>query len=163
MESCETRLRRIEDHLAINHLISRYGPLADSGEAELAASLWEPSGVYGIDLGAFDGHAGIVGFLQSPLAVGLRESGSSHVLAPAEVVIEGDRAVATNYSLTIEHAEGQFRVFRSVAARREFARTTDGEWLVRRRLNQALKGSARARELLAAADDSTSFEYREPA
>lgn len=163
MESLEQRVRRIEDHVAIYQLVSGYGPLADAGDAGHAASLWCSDGVFDIDLGVYRGREGVAAFLNSPLAVGLRERGSAHVLTQPHIVIDEDRAVATSYSLTLEREESAFRVFRSVAVRWELCRGAAGGWKVHRRLNRVLDGSADARELLAAANAPEPFEFSDPA
>ncbi|MDO9487571.1 MAG: nuclear transport factor 2 family protein, partial [Sphingomonadaceae bacterium] len=42
----ESRLRELEDRLEIYQLLSAYGPLVDSGDAEATADLWVADGVY---------------------------------------------------------------------------------------------------------------------
>jgi hypothetical protein len=152
----ESRLRRVEDQLAIYQLISSYGPLADGNLHEETAELWTEDGLYDIDLGRFEGRGEIAGFLRGPLHQGLTAGGCSHILSLPHIVFDGDRAVATNYSQTVKHEDGEFSIFRSVISRWELVRTTTG-WKVERRLNQALNGSAGSREILTKVLDGKPF------
>ncbi len=40
LAALEHRLRRVEDELAISHLMASYGPLVDAGDGEAVAALW---------------------------------------------------------------------------------------------------------------------------
>jgi len=60
----DRRLSAIEDREAIRELIARYGPLADSGQAEDLATLWAPDGVYEVvGYASATGHAEIAALI----------------------------------------------------------------------------------------------------
>lgn len=49
LEELAARLRRVEDELAIQHVILTYGPAADAGLTERAGTLWADDGEYDWD------------------------------------------------------------------------------------------------------------------
>ena len=56
----ETQLTELQDREAIRNLIASYGPLADCGDADRVAGLWQDDGVYEVGgFGASQGHAAI--------------------------------------------------------------------------------------------------------
>ena len=84
LDDIESRLRRVEDELAIRNLVLRYGPAADAGLASEAASIWAEDGVYDWDAeGApHQGRAAIERMLQSDAHQGLVGAGVAHFAGP---------------------------------------------------------------------------------
>ncbi len=46
LAALETRLHELEDQVALYQLMSAYGPLVDSGDAEATSNLWVEDGIY---------------------------------------------------------------------------------------------------------------------
>jgi hypothetical protein len=78
----------------------------------------------------------------------LIKRGASHLTASPIVSINGDNAVATCYSFVYEHAGDGYRIWRMSSNRWELVREGGG-WRIKRRINQLLDGSEKARQLLA--------------
>jgi hypothetical protein len=164
LAALETRLHDLEDQVALYQLMSAYGPLVDSGDAEATASLWVEDGVYdwggGPKLaegarmkegaaGAAYSQAAIADMVRGPYHQEIIKGGAGHVIGLPHIAIDGDTAVATSYSRLYRHDGENFRTWRVGANRWEFVRTADG-WRVKQRINRVLNGSAEARELLRA-------------
>ena len=75
-------------------------------------------------------------------------TGSAHTLRPARIWLDGDVAVAINYSVVFIHDEGRWIAERVAANRWDLTRTAGG-WRVRRRVNRLLDGGPEAVALLA--------------
>lgn len=78
------------------------------------------------------------------------ERGCAHVLTTPHVHVDGDRAVATCYSLTHHYVPetGNFQVSRVSSNRWGLVRTESG-WRVASRTNRLLNGDPAARALFA--------------
>ncbi len=148
----ETRLRRMEDELAIRNLILSYGPAADTGLAEAAASAWSEDGLYDWDANAppFRGRDDIAVMLRSDAHQHLLESGVAHFTGPPLIEVAGDRATALGYTMVLRRDGDtrRFSLWRISAARWELARE-DGSWQVRRRTHRLLSGRLAARSVFA--------------
>lgn len=141
------RLQVLEDREAIRELISRYGPLADSGNAEGVAALFAEEGVYAVGgMGEARGRAAIAALISGPVHQSLMGDGCAHVLTAPQIELAGDRALAKCHSVVFRHQDGGWTAVRVAANRWELARTAGG-WLVTRRENALLDGSAAARDL----------------
>jgi hypothetical protein len=152
------RLQLLEDEREIARLVSHYGPLVDSNSREEAAELWTEDGTYANDIGSWTGRAEIAGILAGQIHQTLISGGAAHFLSVPYIVVDGDRAIATNYGLVFRRAGEGFDIFRLISIRWECERTEEG-WRVRYRLNQLLDGSALGRQILAAAED---LEHLDP-
>lgn len=152
----QARVTRLEDREEIARLVARYGPAVDSGSAVEVAGLWQEDGTYafsmGDDLSLLAGRAGLEEMVRGPHHQGIILGGAGHFLGPAHIEVDGDRAVATGYSVLVRHDADTERYYvdRLAANRWELRRTASG-WLVERRVNQLLDGRPAARELLGAA------------
>ncbi|WP_262001640.1 MULTISPECIES: nuclear transport factor 2 family protein [Microbacterium] len=146
-EALERRLQVLEDRAEIADLIARYGPAADSGDADAVAALWAPGGTYQFDdtvLGADD----IRSLVSIPTHVEYMRRGCAHIVSAPRIEIDGDDAVAVTHSVVMLR-EGERWIGERVSANRwELRRTADG-WRVQRRRNRLLDGDGAARELLA--------------
>lgn len=148
MVPLEARLQALEDREAIRELISRYGPLADSGDAQGVAALWAEDGVYAVaGFGEAKGRAAIAALIDGDNHRQLMADGCAHVLGPVAIDLDGDSATARGHSLVLRWTGDDFEVHRVAANRWDVARGSEG-WQVKRRDNALLQGSEAARALL---------------
>jgi hypothetical protein len=142
------RLGALEDEVAIQQVLARYGPAVDSGSGDEAAGLWTEDGEYDAQIGSWSGRADIAGMVAGSGHQGLIRRGAAHVMAGVpHVTVDGDRATATVYYELHRHQEDRFVVWRVTATRWELERRPGG-WQVRRRVNRLLDGQDGARQLL---------------
>ncbi len=164
LAALEARLGEMEDHIALYQLMTAYGPLVDSGDAEATAALWLEDGIYDWGggpptvadapvkegaAGAAYGRAAIAEMVRGPFHQDIIAGGAGHVIGLPHIILDGDNAVATSYSRLYRRDGDNFRVWRVAANRWEFARTADG-WRVKSRINRVLDGGEEARTLLRA-------------
>lgn len=131
------RLQRLEDTDAIRNLIASYGPLADRGDAAGVAALWVEAGSY--DVGGFGvaiGRDAIAALIASDTHQQLMAAGCAHILSPHHILVDGDRAEATGYSMVIRKTEAGFEPWRVSTNIWHLARQPDGRWLVASRINR---------------------------
>jgi SnoaL-like domain len=167
LAALEAKLHALEDQVALYQLMSAYGPLVDSGDAEATAALWTEDGVYdwgggpsstpnapapGTPVkegpaGAAYSQAAIADMVRGPYHQEIIQTGAGHVIGLPHLKIDGDTAVGTSYSRLYRRDGDNFRTWRVGANRWEFVRTPDG-WRVKQRINRVLNGDAEARELL---------------
>ncbi len=144
----ERRVAELEDELAIARLIAGYGPLADSSQGDAVRDMWiEEGGTYELQ-GYHFTSADMAATVTSDLHRRFVSRGSAHTLGPARVWLDGDTAVAVNYSVVFVHDDGRWVAERVAANRWDLARTADG-WRVRRRVNRLLDGGPEAIAILA--------------
>jgi hypothetical protein len=159
----ETRLKELEDQIAIYQLMSAYGPLVDSGDAAATSNLWVEDGVYDWGggstppapdapvkegaAGAAYNRAAIADMVRGSYHQDIIEGGAGHVIGLPHIVLKGDTAIATSYSRLYRRDGDNFRVWRVGANRWEFVRTLDG-WRVQTRVNRVLTGAEEPRALL---------------
>ena len=142
----EARLRTAEDTLEIMRLVNSYGPLADSGSAHEAASLWTEDGVY--DVGGSDtttphrtvGYDKLKAIYEAPAHQELIHIGSAHFVGPLSVTVDGDRAEAVGFSQVLKKRGEEWMVWRAAINHFELVRTPDG-WRMQTRTNRVLNGS----------------------
>ncbi len=131
------RLQRLEDAEAIRNLIASYGPLADSGDAGGVAALWEDDGTY--DVGGFgvaEGRDAIAALIAGDTHRALMAAGCAHILSPHHIILDGDRAQATGYSMVVRKTEAGFEPWRVSTNIWHLARQADGRWRVANRINR---------------------------
>ncbi|WP_328396611.1 nuclear transport factor 2 family protein [Nocardia sp. NBC_00416] len=145
----EQRVRRLEDELEITRLIASYGPLVDAGAAGAVAQLWTEDGEYDVEGWHMRSRADVHAMVESAAHRSLIEAGCSHFLGPAQIVVDGDAALAVCESLLVRRADAGFRVWRAGANRFQLTRTPRG-WRITHRVTRALDGAAAARDLLRA-------------
>jgi hypothetical protein len=148
MDELAARLHRVEDELAIQRLILSYGPAADAGAASFAASVWLDDGVYDWDAEGepHRGSAAVDTMLSGDGHQGLIAKGAAHFAGPALIDLNGDSAIALNYSLVMLRAAENFKLWRVSAVRWELERA-GATWRVRRRTNRLLDSSGEGRRL----------------
>lgn len=148
VEGLQARVARLEDESAITRLIMSYGPAADAGLTAFAGTLWLEDGAYDWDADAtpLQGGAAVDAMLQSDAHQGLIAHGVAHFAGPLLIDLDGDEAVALNYSLIMRRDEDRFFLWRVSAVRWEVARADSG-WRVRKRTNRLLDASGGGRRL----------------
>src|ERR1700752_1291933 len=104
--SLEERIARIEDQLTIYQVIAAYGLAADASEMDVIRQLWREDCTYQNALGTFHGHVGLQEAYDSDFHLGLMAGGSAHASTQPYVVIEGDRASATQHFTVYAHRDG---------------------------------------------------------
>ncbi|MEO9140002.1 MAG: nuclear transport factor 2 family protein [Jatrophihabitans sp.] len=154
LTALEGRVALLEDQFAVTQVVLGYGPAVDSGSDQTAAALWAQDGSYEFqaDVPGLHGRDALAAMVRSRGHRHHLERGCAHILTAPHVVVDGDSAVATCYSLMHHFVPdtGIFQVSRVSANRWELSRTPQG-WQVDRRTNRLLNGDADARELLASA------------
>lgn len=149
-DTLAARLQALEDREAIRDLIARYGPAADNGDAEGAAALFAPDGVYAVGgMGESRGRPAIAALLRGPTHQQLMADGCAHLLGPVAIDLAGDTATARGLSLVFRWNGSHWETVRASANRWHLARGATG-WAVIRRDNALLDGDGAARALLAA-------------
>jgi hypothetical protein len=148
----KTRLRRVEDQLAIYQIISAFNAAADSTNIDLAYELWDencelilmppgtlnPNGGSMPSYGTNRGHEGVRDVMMGEHHQMLVTKGSGHINSLPHVEIEGDLASATTYQTLFLFKDGQFVLDRLHAARWELIRTKHG-WRIARRVTEAMQ------------------------
>jgi hypothetical protein len=148
LDRLERRVGELEDELAISRLVASYGPLADTSQGDAVRDLWiEEGGTYELQ-GYHFTSADMADTVTSDLHRRFVSMGSAHTLGPARIRLDGDTAVAINYSVVFIHHDGHWVAERVAANRWDLARTADG-WRVRRRVNRLLDGGMDALGVLA--------------
>jgi len=143
------RLQRVEDELAIQHVILTYGPSADAGLAARAGALWADDGQYDWDTTQppLDGPDAVAQMLEGDAHQSLIAHGVAHFAGPPLIELDGDRATALSYSFVLRRDDDQrVYVWRLGAARWEFTRV-DGSWRIHRRTHRQLDETGAGREL----------------
>ncbi len=135
--SLVARVERLEDELAIHKVIVRYGLGVDIGEAQHAASVFTPDGVYDVDVGRMEGRDAV-----SSMVRGARYQcmvgHCAHQMGPVVVERGSDgRALATGYSRVYLQTPAGTHVYRVSFNRWELVKQA-GEWLVARRTTRVL-------------------------
>jgi len=149
LDALQARVVELEDRETIRNLIAAYGPLADSGDAVGAASIWQENGIYTVDgWGDNSGHQAIAQLITGPHHQQMMQQGCAHLLGPAHIDLNADQAIAVGYSVVFLRGGAGFEVYRVSANRWEF-RKRDGVWRAVRRSNRLLDGNEAARALLA--------------
>lgn len=145
----ESRLRRLEDQLAIYQVINGYGYAVDGLNAPAVGSCYVDDGVYAVgDIGAFEGREKIEAITRDPGHLGYVAAGCAHMSSVPHVVIEGDEAIATCHTMVAMHGDDGFFIGRLSASRLQLARQADGSWKIVHRQNYMLDGNPAASELL---------------
>jgi hypothetical protein len=147
LDDLESRLRAVEDRAAITQVIASYGPAADSCDGETVRSLFTEDGTYELEGWSFT-YDTMDETVLTDLHLRYVAAGSAHVMSLPHIVLEGDQAVAINYSFVFIAESGRFVIDRTAANRWDMVRTGEG-WKVRRRVNRLTNGTAAARALLA--------------
>ncbi|SDU63341.1 nuclear transport factor 2 family protein [Gordonia westfalica] len=155
----EDTVRLLADEREITRLVTAYGPLVDSGDAEAVAALWTPDGTYDVDGLFMHGRDDIVAMVRSDAHQGLIARGCTHLQGAVHANVHGDEAIAASHSLLVVAGDKGFRVIRATAHHWRFVRT-DAGWKVARRTSRALDGNPDAHHLLNAGAHGTDIGDR---
>ncbi|CDQ55896.1 TPA: nuclear transport factor 2 family protein [Klebsiella pneumoniae] len=158
----ETRLRIIEDKLAIYELIAAHPPSADSGHDDYTLSVYQENGIFdrGPTLDGAQGAQAIAAFIKRPEHNEAIRGGLAHFTGLPLVDLRGDSAVVTSY-LMIVHLDQQgeprdlpnhgistgYRIHRTVVNRWELERH-QGRWKIIKRTLLPVDGSVHHQNLL---------------
>lgn len=160
LDATEAGLNLAADELAVLRILAAYSPRVDSGDAEGVAALWSSDGVYDVDTGLLEGHAGIEEMVRSEAHQGLIAHGCGHVPSLPLVLIDGDHAVATGYTQLVVRSStpGRYTVLRVTASRWELQRrgpadAPDRGWRVILRTARAVTDDGEGRGLLGRSGD----------
>ncbi len=159
--SLETRLRAVEDKLAIYDLLAIQPPLSDSGASESTGSLFSRDGEFALPDGRGSlSVSDIERFMRTDDYRRILDGGLAHFSSHPLVRVHKDSAVAFNYlQLLLPRQDGEMRsvpglgaskgyfVLRVAICRWDIVRTANG-WRVRKRTAQTLDGSPAAQALL---------------
>ena len=144
----------MRDQLEITRKTAAYGPLVDGGDSQGAANLWAEDGSYDWGRGMTEasatmalGRAQLVEIFEAPEHRSIIRQGSAHWLSSPHVAIDGDRATSLCYSCLMLRDDAGFRLARVSVCLFEWVRHAGG-WLIARRRNRLLDGSAEATDLL---------------
>ena len=151
----ESRLRVVEDKLAIYQLIASHPPSADTGHAAYTLSAYRENGVFdrGPVLDGAQGATAIAAFIQRPEHYEAIGQGLAHFAGLPLIDLQGDTAVVTSYLMIVhlDH-EGQprelpnhgvstgYRIHRAVVNRWELERSAAG-WATAKRTLIPVDGS----------------------
>jgi hypothetical protein len=134
----EARLRLLEDERDLRELLSRYSFTADVHRGQSWVDLWTDDGVYDLGVRApgeeptrYEGSARLMGLITGP---GMPPEGHSqhHTQGPLVIRVDGDRAVAEGYSITLVHRPEGIEVWNMGFSRWSFRRE-GGRWKIVRR------------------------------
>jgi uncharacterized protein (TIGR02246 family) len=130
--SLAARVERLEDELAIRNVIVRYGFAVDVGDAQHAAGVFTPDGVYDVDVGRMEGRDAVAAMVR-----GARHQSMvghcAHQMGPLIVERGNDGcAIVTGYSRVYLQTHAGTHVYRVSCNRWELVKE-DGAWLVAHR------------------------------
>lgn len=137
LAALERRLARVEDELAIHRLIVRYGLAVDVGDADQAAEVFTPDGVYDVDVGRMAGRAAVREMVRAERHHSMIGH-CAHQIGPAVVELQGpDRAVATGYSRVYLETRAGTHIYRVSFNRWDLVKQND-DWQIARRTTRIL-------------------------
>lgn len=160
--SLESRVRIIEDKLAIYELLASHPPSADTGSADYTRLVYMADGIFfrGPHLDGASGAENIAAFIQRPEHKQAIDSGLAHFGGLPLIDLRGDFATVTSY-LMIAHLDHQgrprhlpnhdmsqgYRIHRIVVNRWDLVRC-GGRWMIAKRTLLPVDGSPEAQALL---------------
>jgi ketosteroid isomerase-like protein len=149
MPTLEQRLQAVEDRLEIYNVISAYGPAVDGCNLEAMGRVYAEHGVYDVrDYRYMDGLADIRDMMNGVGHRTLTGNGAAHIGTLPHVELDGDRAIATNYSIILGRKAGEPVMLRLNISRIYLSRGPQG-WRIDRRIIDPLDGRASSREMAA--------------
>jgi hypothetical protein len=151
VQNLESRVRALEDELAIHRVIVRYGLCVDTGDAPRTSEVFAADGVYDTDVLVMRGRAEIEAMIRGDRHQGM-VGRCAHQIGPAMVEVSGDTALAAGYSRVYLAGERGIGIYRVSVNRWELERS-EGSWRIRNRVTRLL-GHDEARAVLAAGLDA---------
>ena len=150
MTTVEERLQAVEDRLEIYNVISAYGPAVDGCNVEGMGQVYAVHGIYDVrDNQYMDGLSEIRDMMNGKGHRSLTGNGAAHIGTLPHVELQGDRAIATNYSIILgRDRDRQPQMLRLNISRIYLSRGPDG-WRIDRRIIDPLDGRQSSRDLAA--------------
>lgn len=142
-----SRVQALEDELAIHRLIVRYGLAVDIGDADRTAAVFVEDGIYDADVRLMRGREDVRDMVRGERHQSM-VSNCAHMIGPAVVGLDGERAIATGYSRVYLKKGETIGIYRVSFNRWELERR-DGQWSIVRRVTRLL-GHAEAADLFRA-------------
>jgi ketosteroid isomerase-like protein len=150
VKALEARLRKVEDQIAIQHIVCGYGYAVDGLNREAVGQFYAEDAVFAVgDIGTFTGRNQISDITRNTGHLGVVKDGCAHVQTLPYIVIDGDRAVATCHTLLLHNGENGFHILRMSASRLQLSRKSDGGWQIDHRQNYMLQGDPAGPQMLA--------------
>jgi hypothetical protein len=146
IDDLRSRVRSLEDQLALLQAVATYGPAVDGGSARTAAELWSADGVFEVPPHAtWRGREEITGIYDGDSHRDLMSGGVAHVLTAPRVRVEGDVATGWNHALHLrwDAEQDRFWIMRVAANEWRWRRTDEG-WRVEHRASRSLDGDPAA-------------------
>jgi hypothetical protein len=153
----EERVHALEDRLEIYQLMMSHPPAVDGGATDFWARVWTDNAEFDRGLADPDAHSGnyegsygvetIIQEMSGPELQAAREAGLAHMTTVPYLTLNGDKAIATNYTLVFGYEKQGFRIRRLVANRWDLERHAEG-WKIKRRALRLLDGNKEARDIL---------------
>ena len=149
------RIRAIEDRLEIHTLLTTHGAAVDAGAADFWIDRWtEDSWVQrpadpGRHSGDYEGRYGrddLRDEINSPELEALRETGLSHLNTAPIIELDGDTAIATNYTTLVKLHDNAYNILMVVVNRWTLRR--ENGWKITSRTIEAVGHGDAARKLL---------------
>ncbi len=136
IEEIANRLRRVEDELAVQHLLVEYGLAVDAGDRTAFSELLAEDAVYELDTLRIVGRAAIVEAVFSG-EHGAVHPMAAHTIGPVTVDIQGEHATARGYSRLYVVQNEEIVLWRLSLNRFELVRQ-GAEWRISRRVTRLL-------------------------
>lgn len=151
LKAVRDELSRMRDECTIERLILGYGPRVDSvnddDRAEALALMWVADGEYDIGgVGVRRGRKAIAETYRTRHFANVAE-GIAHVMGAPTIEVDGDSAIAFNYSCVFRPHEDAFFPWRVSVNEWHLTRTGKG-WRVARRVNRMVDGDEVARRVV---------------
>ncbi len=131
IEALARRVQALEDELAIHRLIVRYGLAVDVGDADRTAEVFTEDGIYDADVSLMRGREQVRAMVRGDRHQAMLPN-CAHMIGPAVVEVEGDRAIATGYSRVYLRQGDAIGIYRVSFNRWELERRGGQWWIVRR-------------------------------
>jgi uncharacterized protein (TIGR02246 family) len=137
VEELTRRVTALEDELAIQRLIVRYGFAVDTGDAERTTELFTEDTVFDVDGKLImRGRQGVRDMVLGERHQALLPN-CAHTIGPAVVALDGERATVTGYTRIYLRSEGNIRLLRLGFNRWELEKRK-GAWQIARRVSRQL-------------------------
>jgi uncharacterized protein (TIGR02246 family) len=145
--SLEARVRVLEDHIEIEHLLMEYGSALDHRDFKAFSQLFASDGEWIGNIGTFRGPAAIRAAMEKVFkarGTGSAPPASFHLLTNAIIDVHGDRAVATSRWTFVRIVHGK-PVIELAGVYDDTLVRQDGHWRFLRRMAPATGGAPASR------------------
>jgi uncharacterized protein (TIGR02246 family) len=136
VEQLSRRLQAVENELAIQKLITRYGFAVDIGDADRTAEVFAEDGIYDADVRLMRGRKDVRDMVRSQRHQQM-VGRCAHQIGPAVVKVDGDRAIAVGYSRVYLRGEDGIGIYR-VSYNHWTLERRESQWLITYRRTRLL-------------------------